>query len=465
MKLIKFFGMLFLAVYAYSQSHISAISQTAEPILLHYADSLIGRETLSGVERELVGNVHLRQGNVYVWCDNAIQYLTENRAVLIGNVKIVQGTVTMTGPRADYNGNLKLAFGTQGVKIVDRTTVLTADQGIYSMKNYIAEFYSNVRLEDDTVTITADTIQYERRTRNSFAQGKVIVKGKQSNVLLAGDSAFHYPAQHYSLIKGKPFLLKVDTIVTANRDSLMYRTKDSLLAIPILRYDSSMVVAEKLEAFRQYKDTYIAHDSVEMIRGELRMKSQLAIFDNLNERISLYKSPVVWNDSTQIVADSIIISMKNKHLHQIQAFGNAFSSSRDDTLYTSRINQLSGHYIRVNVEDDSVRTIFSRGDAKSLYYMETDNQPDGAARNSADSIRIEVENNKPEIIHWLGAVVGDVYPEIVIADKEKEYALPGFKRREDKPKKDRLLIRLFSRQRDIHFNKDGQSDRVEEHTK
>ncbi|MBK7986553.1 MAG: hypothetical protein IPK11_06495 [Ignavibacteria bacterium] len=237
-----------------------------------------------------------------------------------------------------------------------------------------------------------------------FAQGKVIVKGKQSNVLLAGDSAFHYPAQHYSLIKGKPFLLKVDTIVTANRDSLMYRTKDSLLAIPILRYDSSMVVAEKLEAFRQYKDTYIAHDSVEMIRGELRMKSQLAIFDNLNERISLYKSPVVWNDSTQIVADSIIVSMKNKHLHQIQAFGNAFSSSRDDTLYTSRINQLSGHYIRVNVEDDSVRTIFSRGDAKSLYYMETDNQPDGAARNSADSIRIEVENNKPEIIHWLGAL-------------------------------------------------------------
>ena len=296
MRLYKIFLLLFFAAYALLQLSTIASAQTAEPIILQYADSLIGRETSLGAERELVGNVHLRQGNVYVWCDNAIQYLAENRAVLIGNVKIVQGTVTMTGPRADYNGNLKLAFGTQGVKIVDRTTVLTAEQGIYSMKNYIAEFYNNVQLEDDTVLITADTIQYERRTRNSFAQGKVIVKGKQSNVLLAGDSAFHYPAQHYSLIKGKPFLLKVDTIiVTANKDSLMHRTNDSLQAMPILRFDSSIVVAEKLEAFRQYKDTYIAQDSVEMIRGELRMKSQLAIFDNRNERISLYKSLIVFN--------------------------------------------------------------------------------------------------------------------------------------------------------------------------
>ena len=462
MRLYKIFLLLFFAAYALLQLSTIASAQTAEPIILQYADSLIGRETSLGAERELVGNVHLRQGNVYVWCDNAIQYLAENRAVLIGNVKIVQGTVTMTGPRADYNGNLKLAFGTQGVKIVDRTTVLTAEQGIYSMKNYIAEFYNNVQLEDDTVLITADTIQYERRTRNSFAQGKVIVKGKQSNVLLAGDSAFHYPAQHYSLIKGKPFLLKVDTIIiTANKDSLMHRTNDSLQAMPILRFDSSIVVAEKLEAFRQYKDTYIAQDSVEMIRGELRMKSQLAIFDNRNERISLYKSPVVWNDSTQIIADSIIVSMKNKHLHQIQAFGNAFSSSRDDTSYASRINQLSGQFIKVMVTDDSVRTIFSRGDAKSLYFMDTDGQPDGAARNSADSISIEIEKNKPEIIHWLGAVVGDVFPETVIADKENDYALPGFRRRDDKPKKDLLLIRLFSRQRSNNFKKDNHSDNIE----
>lgn len=429
-------------------------SQTGEPIVLHYADSLIGRDSSSSVERELVGNVHLRQGNVYVWCDRAIQYLTENRAVLIGNVKIVQSTITMTGPRADYNGNLRLAYGTQGVKIVDRKTTLTAKQGIYSMRTNVAEFYENVRLEDDTVIITADSIQYERKTRHSYAQGDVIMKGKQSNVLLAGDSAFHYPDRQYSLIKGKTFLLKVDTLSTdssVSGDSLSYT----------IRYDSSIVIAEKMEAFRHKQDKYIAYDSVAMVRGELRMKAHIAEFDNRHERITLQKSPVVWNDSTQIIADSIIVQLQQKRLHTIEAFGNAFSSSRDDTMYTSRINQLSGQYIRVNVLEDSVRQIFSKGDAKSLYFMDTDNQPDGAARNSADSIRIEMMQNKPEIIRWLGAVVGDVYPEVIIANKEKDYALPGFKRRDDTPKKQRLLIRLYSRQRRFSPQQETQSDNVD----
>jgi hypothetical protein len=93
--------------------------------------------------------------------------------------------------------------------------------------------------------------------------------------------------------------------------------------------------------------------------------------------------------------------------------------------------------------------------------MDTDGQPDGAARNSADSISIEIEKNKPEIIHWLGAVVGDVFPETVIADKENDYALPGFRRRDDKPKKDLLLIRLFSRQRSNNFKNDNHSDNIE----
>jgi len=413
--------------------------QTGEPIVLHYADSLIGRDSSSNIERELIGNVQLRQGNVSVWCDRAIQYLTENRAVLIGNVKIVQSTITMTGPRADYNGNLRIAYGTQGVKIVDRKTTLTAQQGIYSMRTNVAEFYENVRLEDDTVIITADSIQYERKTRHSYAQGDVVMRGKQSNVLIAGDSAFHYPNTHYSLMKGNTFLLKVDTLSTDSRDSSSNKQ----------RYDTSIVVAEKMEAYRNTQDKYIAHDSVAMVRGALRMKAQKAVFDNRKELITLQKMPVVWNDSTQIIADSIIVQLQQKRLHSIEAFGNAFSSSRDDTLYTSRINQLSGQYIRVNVRDDSVRQIFSRGDAKSLYFMDTDNQPDGAARNSADSIRIEMMQNKPEIIRWLGAVVGDVYPEVIIANKEKDYALPGFKRRDDTPKKQRLLIRLYSRQREL----------------
>lgn len=413
-------------------------AETGEPIILKYADSLIGRDSASGVQRELVGNVRLQQGNVFVWCDRAIQFITENRAELIGNVKIVQGTVTMTGPRADYNGNLKIAYGTNGVTIVDRKTTLKAEQGIYSMRTNIADFYGNVRLEDDTVIIHSDTISYERKNRNSHASGNVVVYGKTTTAILAGDSAFHNPEKHYSLVKGKAFLLKVDTVGNET-------TNDSLGVH--YKLDSSIVVSEWMEAQRNHQDYYIAHDSVEVLRGNLFAKAQLAYYDNVKETIILRTAPVVWNDSTQILADSIVVRMQKKKLKEIQAYKNAFSTSKDDTINANRINQLSGDFIHVQVEDDSVRSIIAKGDSKSLYFMLTDNEPDGAARNSADSIKINIVKNKPEQIRWLGAVVGDVYPEVVISEKEKEYALPNYRRDENKPKKIRMMERLNMRQK------------------
>jgi len=446
MALLKVYNTLSFFILFICMSVVSS-AQSGEPIILKYADSLIGRDTLSSVQRELIGNVRLQQGNVHVWCDRAIQYLSENRAELIGNVKIVQGTVTMTGPRADYDGNQKIAYGTQGVTIVDRKTTLKAEQGIYSMKTNVADFFNNVRLEDDTVIIESDTARYERKTRNSFAQGNVILSGKTTNAILAGDSAFHYPDKEYSLVKGKAFLLKVDTINLDTTNNEL-KTKDtSSITSARFRLDSSMIISEWMESFRDKQDLYIAHDSVEILRGSLFAKASKAFFDNMKEMIILQSLPVVWTDSTQILADSIVIQMDKKKLREIRGYKNAFSTSKDDTNHTNRINQLSGDFLHVIVNEDSIRQIFSKGDAKSLYFMLTDNEPDGAARNSADSIRINIIKNKPEQIYWLGAVVGDVYPESVLFAKENEYSLPNYRRMENKPKKMKMLERLFTRKR------------------
>lgn len=182
------------------------------PIVLRNADSLVTSSDGINTVRELMGNVHLEQGNVIVYCDHATQYISDNRVVLDGNVKIIQGTVTMLMPRGEYYGNLDIAQGEGGVKIIDRKTTLTALRGVYSTKSTIARFYDKVVVEDDSVRIHCDSLRYFRSTQDSYTYGNVVMRGKQHNVVVYGDSARNIPKMSYSVVRGRPLLYQIDSV-------------------------------------------------------------------------------------------------------------------------------------------------------------------------------------------------------------------------------------------------------------
>ena len=46
-----------------------------KPIVLRFVDSMYGHPSEEGDMREFIGNVRLEQGDVFVYCDKAIQYL------------------------------------------------------------------------------------------------------------------------------------------------------------------------------------------------------------------------------------------------------------------------------------------------------------------------------------------------------------------------------------------------------
>ncbi len=421
---------------------IDTAAQSAgnEPIYLKYADSLIGRADMNGTVRELNGRVNLTQGDVIVYCNRAIQYLDLNKVELIGAVKIIQGTITLTAPRADYDGNQRIAWGYNGVKITDRETILDADSGRYSTAFAVANFTGNVHILDDSVRIAADSIEYSRRTKNSTAIGHVIVRGKHTNTVIAGDSAWNIPSIRYSRIVGNAILRQIDT-VSSTTDSVALPTAEQS-QIPIdsarasLRFDTLTISARQMEAFRQNGEEYIASGTTEIMRSALAARADTIIYEKDKDILRLRGTkPAIWYDSTQIRADSLTVYLPNKKLRLIEAAGNAFSATRDDTTHSDRIQQLVGSYIRIYIENDTLKKIFARGDTKSLYFMLSDGEPDGAARNLSDSILIESLNGRPETIRWLSGVHGEYFPEQFVHGKSSDFYLPNFIWLANRPKK------------------------------
>lgn len=398
---------------------LTSISHGAERIQLVWADSVLGSMTVGSRHRNFQGNVQFRQGDVKVYCDNAIQYIEENRLQLRGNVKIIQNTLTLTAPEIHYNGNTYIADALNGVEIKDKKTTLTAQQGDYSTQTYIANFYGNVRIDDDSVTILSDVIKHSRVSRNSFATGNVTVKGKHTNAILTGDTVNHFPNEHYTIASGDPILIQIDT----NQSNTN-------------KFDTLYVSSRVMESYRFPGDeSYEFTDDVEIIRGYVSARADFTRFSKTKENMELYGKPIVWYGDTQLHSDSIRISLPNNKLSVIKANGNALTCSKESHIYQNRINQIIGNQIEIKFKNEEIDKIISVGEAMSLYFLFDGSLPDGASRSGADTIKIFFAGGEVDEILWLGSIPGNVYPENSIQNSPQQYYLPGFRWSVKKPKK------------------------------
>jgi len=398
-------------------------SLASEPIILEYADELIGEQDSVSNIRRLVGNVRLRQGNIILTCDHAIQYLNQNKYDLSGDVVIKQNTITLKSPSVHYDGNTFIATATNGVEITDKDTRLTAMRGRYSTQSLVAYFEQNVFVEDDSVRIYSDFVRHNRNDGISDAWGRVLLEGKYTNSRLIGDSIRNVPAGNYSIAYGNPHLLQIDSVAKSNDGFVQYR------------YDTLTIVSDVMEAFRDFgNERYIANGNVEIVRDNVQSKSCKAIYYKDEEFIFLEEKPIVWSDSTQLYSDTIYVYLPNNNLERLRAVSKAFSVSISDSLRTVRKDQLAGNEIELIFKQDTLKFIHSRGDAKSLYFINTDDEPDGIISVSADNITIEMLDGKAETIIMTNQVPGEYHPEPIIVGREKEFYLPYFKWSDLRPK-------------------------------
>jgi lipopolysaccharide export system protein LptA len=424
--IFSFLLMIIINLWAYQSNQTGG----SNDIILKNADSMIGSNVPNQSFRDFYGNVILLHKDVKAKSDFAKQNLDANTADMKGNVVITQNTMILKSPKIFYDARNSMAYADDSVSIEDKRTYLRADQGIYSTKNQIADFVGHVYIDDDSATIFADHIIYERISRNSFAYKNVKIFGKFTNVILTGDTVISVPEDKFSYACGSPVIYQIDTIVTENISSL-----DSSKYTKI-KFDTLSVSADSILAYRlEGNEHYIFKGNVEIIRGAVAAKSNLATYFKDKEIIILQNKPIVWYDSTQLFADSILISLPKKELHEIRAYKDAIAVTKTDSLDQDRLNQISGKEIIINIEKSKISGLTAIGEAKSLYFFGDNKGANGVDKKSTDSIKVQFVNGEVENIIWLGMSVSEFFPENLVFANPKEFNLPLFKWNNLRPKK------------------------------
>ncbi len=445
--------------------------QNSEQITV-IGDQLNGRVENGQPVREVIGNVVLRQGNVVITCQRAIQYLAQNNAHLIGNVVVKQDTLTIKTSEGYYYGNEKRAYSNAGVELNDKKVILTANEGEYFFNEQRAFFRIHVKLFDTSSTLTSEKLIYYRAInkaiayqqvkiiesdntiisdslihfrmeRISYAFENTIVQNKADALVIFGNHLEDYRAKGYSIVDKDPLLIQLDTMYNDRKDS-------------VLKIDTLIIKSLKLEAHRDTSNLFIATDSVKIIRGDFSSRNDITYYNRQKEYIDIWKIsdtakiPVLWFGLSQMTGDSIRISLSDNKISLVTIKKDAMILSRNEK-FPSRYDQLSGNDIKLYFEENKLVRTKIKGNALSYYYFYDEDEPSGIMKSSAKSIIAYFKENKVDDVKMYGDPRTEFHPENLVEGKEKQFSLPGFTIFTDKPVKEKLIQQQYFQQLDNTF--------------
>lgn len=429
-----------------------AAQSSGEPITIT-GDSLVGKIISGEAAREVFGNVVIRQGDVTITCDKAVQYISRNDAILEGNVVVTQDTLTIRAPKGYYYGNRRFAEGHNGVTLNDGKVELSARNGDYSFNEDRAFFSDNVKLYDTVSTLTsnsltyfkeldkaiavgdvvisdsintieADSLVHIRTDKITFAENNVRLSNTENNIVIYGHHLEDYSKKDYTLISNEPLMVQIDTV-------------DNKL-------DTLVISALKMEAFNDSTGLFIATDSVRIFRSDLSSRNNKTIYKRNTEEIITYKLkdddpvPVMWYAVTQLSGDSINIFLEENRLSRMEVYENAFILTHHEA-YPKRFDQVSGDTVTIYFDSTGIDYTEVEGGVLSFYYTYDNDEPSGITKSSSQRAKIYFKDDEVDEVKLYISPISEFYPENLVAGNELSYTLPTFIIHKGKPVKHDIM--------------------------
>jgi lipopolysaccharide export system protein LptA len=387
---------------------------------------------------EAFGNVRMNQADSVTMSADRATYDGLNRtAKMSGNVVMQDPRMTLTTPTLNYDLNTRTATYNEGGTIVDPENRLESRVGSYDVKSKMYTFQQNVKVYTADYNITAQNLKYNTQSRIVYFSGPTFIKGEKGDLYaeegsyntltkvsnfgrnayiltkeyrLGGDKLFYDQAKGYGVAEKNVTLrsLKDDVTIRGNvgkywRDKGVAKVYGTPVMETILDKDTLYLSADTLYSREakgaKVKSMLYAYPNVKIFKKDLQGKADSLSYNRTDSIMHMNRKPVLWNDQSQLVSDTIRIHLKNKTIDKMYMFSNAFISS-EDTL--KNYNQVKGRNMVGYFKDGKIRKVDVLGNAESVYFaLEGDTALTGMNKAISSNMRLRFEDNKLKAISFL----------------------------------------------------------------
>jgi len=292
----------------------------------------------------------------------------------------------------------------------DSTRNIVSDEIIYDRKNQLYSTKGRSRIAEPPQILEADAVAYAQGRGTGVATGNVVWQDTSAKLTVLAERADYNRETNYLKATGgktgRPML------ITQVEEDSMYLSSDTLLAtqtIDTLAKDTTR--------------TLFAYYKVRIYKKNLQAVCDSLSYITTDSTFRLFKDPIVWSDTSQFMADTVHILLKNQQIDRVLLRNNAFIVNSPDEIF---FNQIKGRDITAHFDSSQLRRMNVVGNAEAVYYaLDDKNAYVGVNKTVASEMLLYFGNNQIDNIRFYSQPKSDLLP-MKQAEHEK-LKLPGFR--------------------------------------
>ncbi|MFN3758867.1 MAG: OstA-like protein [Algoriphagus aquaeductus] len=428
---------------------------------------------------------------------------TSTYAEYDGNTKIakLRNKVVFTNQQTtlyteflDYNRETNVANYFNKGKVVDSVNVLTSETGIYEVNYERITFQENVELVNPDYTLKSNDLIYLTIPKTAQTQGLTNIVSKEGYNLDAQQGSFYNTQSKQfrffdGIVENEETRVKADELFYDEPNGY-YEGKNDVRILNKERNTEVFGDVGKYWEERKYSevfgkalvrryfetdtlfvaaDTLISHDneadsikyllafhSVRLVKSDLSGRADSLYYNYADSSIQLFRDPVLWNQKSQISADSMSFLIANEKLDRVFMKDKAFAIMTDTLL---NFNQMKGRKMTGYFKEGQMEKLYIEGNGESLYFaLEADTLTQGVNRILSATIELTFVDGAIKKSNFGIRPDGKFTPVQKIDDKTGR--LEGFSWRiEEKPSKNymdawRKVIEIESKPKNLFDDPD-----------
>ncbi len=362
------------------------------------SDQLEGVVADEGRIRKLTGDVALQTEDFSILCDSAWHFLDLEELRAWGDIEITSQKDRIWSDQATYDLVSEVALFEGRVIMQSGSSQLFSEEVFYSFATEIALFPDRLRLEDERGVLVADSGYYYNALDSAVFRGHV--QAADSLQYIEADSMFTRRNDEYYELHGRVYLDDKEnrsrlTGAFVLADSTGYRRVEGgsrMRRISEDLADTTFLWSSWLEMQQQANrndtlNTFTAFEDVHIWTESYRSISDTVHYDDHAGQFTLKGGPRLWHEEMQLTGPYVLIQMENDTVRYLESHPDAFAVQRDTSI--DRLNQITGDtlYIHFNKGTISHMQVYPKGNV--LYFVKDgDGQPDGAIEMTAEIIKL-----------------------------------------------------------------------------
>ena len=412
-------------------------------------------------------NVRIEQGDTLFLFGDSLFYDGNTRLLRVrDNVRLENKSMILLTDRLNYDRNTGLGWFFSGGTLLDEESTLISQYGQFDTNTKMAVFMDGVSLESPDYTLTSDTLHYNTDTHMAFlnspatiinednvintSHGRFNTENKSAVLLdrsvveqnggesrMTGDSIIYDSDAGMMEGFGKVVINNHKDKVDARGEYVYYnRDNDSAvitgraLLIEYSAGDSLFVHADTFRLMSFYNE---AHDSiverqvhgfnkVRAYRIDLQVVADSMMFTTKDSSLTLYNDPILWNEESQVLGETIIFYMNDSTIDWAHVIGQALYVQRNDSVH---FNQIAGREMKAYFKAGEIDYADVNGNVQAVFYpLDSDSAMIGMNTTEGSSLRVHFKMRTVDKIVMIGTSNGVMYPMEKI--EEKKMFLPNF---------------------------------------